>query len=339
MAATVHLTLDEAEQLTLAALRRHGASERHARAAADVMLRAERDGCPSHGLFRLPGHVASLKSGKVKGDPRPRIETLAPSVIRCDGDDGFAPLALEAGREALIEAAGRQGIAALSLVRVHHFSALWCDIEPLCEAGLAAMAFTAYLPCVVPAGGRERLFGTNPMACAWPRPGKAPVVFDQASAAMARGEIQIAAREGQSVPEGVGIGPDGEPTTDPGAILEGAQLAFGGHKGANIALMVELLAGALIGERFSFEAEAADNRDGGPPRGGELVLALDPARFGDAEGWAAHAEALFGRMEAMAGVRLPGARRHDHRRRTPAAGITFPEALHSEIRALAGMPP
>ncbi len=134
------------------------------------------------------------------------------------------------------------------------------------------------------------MYGTNPMGFAWPRKNAPPLVFDQASAAMARGEIQIAARDGRSVPETAGIGPNGEPTSDPNVVLQGAQLAFGGYKGASLAMMVELLAGAMIGEFLSIESVEDDAGKGGPPKGGELIIALDPAKFGDPDGFLAHGE-------------------------------------------------
>jgi LDH2 family malate/lactate/ureidoglycolate dehydrogenase len=67
--------------------------------------------------------------------------------------------------------------------------------------GLAALAFTASLPYVAPAGGKKPLYGTNPMGFAWPRQNKPPLVFDQASSAMASGEVMIAAREKHELPE------------------------------------------------------------------------------------------------------------------------------------------
>jgi delta1-piperideine-2-carboxylate reductase len=162
------------------------------------------------------------------------------------------------------------------------------------------------------------------------------MVFDQASAAMARGEIQIAARDGHPVPAGAGIDADGNPTTDPASILRGAQLPFGGYKGSAIALMVELLAGGLIGEAFSYEAAERDNKDGGPPRGGELLLVLDPAHFGDANGWLAHSEKFFDRLHGMEGARLPADRRRANREKSLREGVSVSAPLATEIRALIG---
>lgn len=331
------LSLAEVRALTVRCLAANGCDAANAAAVADVIHAAERDGAKSHGLFRLPGYVMSLRSGKANGTAQPRVEELAPAALRVVGDGGFAPLAQQVGRQPLIERTRAQGVAALAITNVHHFQALWFEIEPLAEAGLCAFAFTAAFPYVTHPGGRKPIYGTNPMAFGWPRPGKAPMVFDQASSALARGEIMIAARDGHTVPPGTGIDADGRETTDPTAILEGgAQLPFGGYKGASIALMVELLAGALIGDKFSFEAWESDAKDGGPPNGGEFMLAIDPARLGDADGWAAHAELLFDRILAEAGTRLPAGRRHANRAKTATEGATVPAALHAEIVALCG---
>jgi delta1-piperideine-2-carboxylate reductase len=215
-----------------------------------------------------------------------------------------------------------------------HVAALWPEVEALAIEGLVAFAFTASFPYVAPAGGTKALYGTNPMAFAWPRKDHPPLVFDQASAVMARGDVMILAREGKQVPEGVGIDSEGRPSTDPNAILEGAQLAFGGHKGASLALMVELLAGPLIGELLSFEAEEEDAGAGAAPHGGELILALDPTRFGDPHGFMDHGERLFDAVVAQAGARLPGARRFESRKRAAAGGIELPQSLHETIVSL-----
>jgi delta1-piperideine-2-carboxylate reductase len=331
---TVQVSIADITRVATAALVNAGCDTANASAVARVMAAADRDGSASHGIFRLGGYLAALRSGKVDGTARPSTTRLAPSVIRVDGHGGFAPLAMIAGREALAPVAREQGLAAAALVNVHHFSALWADIEPLVEAGLAAMCFTAYMPAVAPAGGGNPFFGTNPMAFGWPRADGATMIFDQASAAMARGEIMIAARDGRELPPGVGVDGDGRPTTDPAATLKGAQLPFGGYKGSAIALMVELLACGLIGQPFSVEAGEEDNRDGGPPRGGVLVLAFDPARFGDADGWLAHSESFLGRLSALEGVRLPGDRRMKNRERIDREGTQLPAKLWADaVRA------
>ena len=334
---SVRMTLEEVHALATDVFLANGGSPEQSRAVADTVTAAERDECKSHGLFRVPGYVASIRSGKVDAAAEPKAERIAPGVVKVDGCNGFAPLALEAGRAPLVERARAQGVAALAVTNTHHFAALWPETEALAERGLVGFAFVAAMSYVAPAGGAKPLYGTNPMSFAWPRSGgRPPLVFDQASSASARGEIMIRQRDGEPIPEGWGIDADGNPTTDPAAALAGAQLPFGGYKGASIALMIELLAGALVGDLFSFEASEADLGDGGPPRGGELVLAIDPAKLGAGGDPLRHAEALFARILEQEGARLPSDRRYSARPRTSAEGVTVPRSLHDTIRGLCG---
>ena len=331
----IRLTLENVRALAERCLGANGCDAANAAALAETMLAAERDGAHSHGLFRLPGYVAALRSGKVNGGADPKIEILAPGVVRVDGDGGFAPLSHVRSRPPLVERTQAQGIAALSLVNMHHFSALFVEVEALAREGLVALACTAYMPSVAPAGAARPLFGTNPVAFAWPRgENRPPMVFDMATAAMARGEVMLASREGHELPPGVGLGPDGQPTTDPDQVLQGVLLPFGGYKGSALAMMVELLCAGLLGEGFSFEAAEYDNKDGGPPRGGEFMLAMDPARFGDPDGWQRHSESFFERLNSLEGARLPGDRRYANRERSPDTGAAIPKSLHEKILAL-----
>lgn len=329
-----NLSLSEAHDLALSCLLKNGSDDDNARACADRMIEAEGDRCHSHGLFRLPWYVRGVKSGRVNGHAHPRLERLAPAVIRVDGDNGYAPLGQKVAHQPLVDLARENGIGALAFTNMYHIAAIWPEVEALARQGLCAIAVTAAYPYVAPAGGIKALFGTNPMGFAWPRKDAPPLVFDQASSSMARGEIQIAARDGHKVPETAGIGPKGEATTDPNVVLAGAQLGFGGYKGASLAMMIELLAGPLIGEFLSLESQADDGGQGGPPKGGELIIALDPARFGDPDGFLAHGEILFRELLAQPGTRLPGARRFQNRAETPKTGIDIPTSLYDEIITL-----
>lgn len=337
MTETVRLTLDEVRALAFDACCARGCSEEQAGAIADTVTAAERDGCKSHGLFRIPFYSRAIAGGRVSPRAVPELTRLAPAVLKVDAGFGFAPLALAVGAEPLATCAREQGIAALCVTNAFNIAALWPEVERLAEQGLVAFAFTAAMSYVAPAGGTRPLYGTNPMAFAWPRAGRPPLVFDQASSASARGEIQLHLRDGKPLPEGWAVGPDGEPTTDPETALAGAQLPFGGHKGAAIALMVELLAGALVGDMFSFEAKEVDTAKTGAPLGGEFMIAIDPGRCiadGDRAAQMAHSEQLFARILEQPGTRLPSDRRFAARERTPAEGVEIPRALHEEITGM-----
>ena len=306
------MTLDEIYALSEKTLMDNGCDAPNAAAVSRTITAAERDGSQSHGIFRLPAYIKGLREGDANGTADPTIEQVAPSVIKVHGQEGFAPLALERAKNPLVKLAKDQGIAMCGLTRIRHFAALWPEVEMLAEQGLVGFAVTAAVPYVAPAGGREALFGTNPMAFAWPRESGGVLAFDQAASVIARGDVMIHARDGHPVPEGTGLDKEGKPTTDGAAILDGGvQLAFGGYKGSAIALMIELMAGAMIGEVFSFEAKETAV-PGCPFNGGEFLMAIDPSKTAGAN-FLAHGEKLLGKIENMEGARLPGARRHANR--------------------------
>ena len=310
---TISLTLDEIYDLAQKTLLSNGCNEENASILSDTIMRAERDGSLSHGLFRLPAYIASLKSGKVNGKARPEVKIISSSVIKVFGNHALAPMVLKIGLPELIKLTKKNGVAVLAITNSHHMAAMWPETEAIAEEGLVAFACTSYKPMVAPAGAKKALFGTNPISFAWPRPGKTPVVYDMATAAMAMGEVQVAKREGHKVPLGTGLTKEGKDTTDPAEITDGGVLLpFGGYKGSAISMMVELLAGTLVGETFSYETAAKDNNDGGPPAGGEFILAISPEKIGGSN-WNHHSDKFFEKMKSMEGVRLPGERRHKNR--------------------------
>lgn len=309
----MELTVAEIYELAEACLLANGCDAANAAAVARTVSTAERDGAVSHGLFRLPGHILSLRSGKVNGAAQPREDILTPAAIRLDGDRGFAPLAIEYGTPLLADAASELGVAVLLIRNSFHFAALWPEVEALAERGLVGLACTVHTPMVAPFGAKRAFFSTNPISFAWPRPGRDPYVFDMATAAKARGDIGVAARDGHPLEPGVGLDADGNPTTDAQAVHDGGViLPFGGYKGSAIATMIELLAAGLVGDYFSYEAVQHDNRDGGPAIGGEFILAMSPEVLSGAD-WATHSGSFLSELESMDGVRMPGQRRFTNR--------------------------
>jgi LDH2 family malate/lactate/ureidoglycolate dehydrogenase len=331
----IALTLDETRTLAESILRHNGFSEPHVKAVAEVVWAGERDECASHGLWRLLGCIATLRNGKVVADAEPELIDQAPAIVRVDAKGGFSQRAFQMGTPVLVEKARNSGIAAMAINHCVHFSALWSEIEVLTEAGLVAMAFTPSHSWVAPAGGSKPLFGTNPIAFGWPRVGKPPFIFDFATSAVARGEIQLHERAGKAIPLGWGIDADGQPSTDPSAVLNGAMLTFGGHKGSALSAMVELIAGPLIGDLTSVESQQYDDGSKSSPYHGELIIALDPKRFlGDAvDHHLARAESLFEGIQGQ-GARLPSQRRYDARERSLKDGVKITEKLYEDLQAL-----
>jgi delta1-piperideine-2-carboxylate reductase len=313
---------------------RHGCSEHVAQLLAENMATAERDGAKSHGIFRIPGNLGSLDSGWVDGKAEWTVEDVAPGVVRGDGRDGFSLPVLDAARGLVMAKARANGIALLSIRKAHHFGAVWPDIEPFAREGFVVLAMINSMASVVPHGGHRKLYGTNPLGFAAPRDGD-PLVFDQASSAMANGDVQIARREGRQLPPGSGVDRDGNPTTDPNAVLEGgALLPFGGHKGSSIAMMMEIMGAALAGSDFSFEIDWSAYPGAATPHGGQTYIVIDPQR-GAAHSFTARMEDLIAAIHEAGQDRLPADRRYANRRKAAAEGIALSDAEYAELQRLA----
>jgi (2R)-3-sulfolactate dehydrogenase (NADP+) len=329
------LTLDAVEALAERALRKAGASAAQAGPVAHSIRLAEAEGTRSIGLAYLPWYCRHLAVGKIAGEAVPDVSRPRPGAVAVDARGGFAHPAFRAGEEALVEAAMTQGVAAMGVSNAYACGVVGYFVDRLARRGLVAFAAANASATMAPWGGRKPFFGTNPLAFAAPRAGEDPIVVDSSSSATAYVSIATAAAEGRPIPEHWAFDAEGRPTSDPQAALAGTVAPAGGHKGAGLALMVEVLAAGLTGSCWSHEASSLGDDAGGPPRLGQLFLAFDPALFG-ASDVAGRVAALASAMTAEPDVRAPGERRHANRRKAETDGVVVDDALAQTLRALEG---
>jgi (2R)-3-sulfolactate dehydrogenase (NADP+) len=336
MAEPVRLSLAAAEELSCAALVASRASPENARSTARALVAAEADGQGGHGLSRVPSYALQARAGKVDGHATPHLERVAGAAVRVDGGFGFAYPAIDLAITALAPLAREHGIAVAAIHRSHHFGQAGAHAERLAGSGLVAIVLGNSPKAMAFWGGRRPALGTNPLAFAAPLPGGAdPLVIDLAMSVAARGKIVAAEKAGQAIPPDWAVDAQGNPTTDPKAALGGALLPIGGAKGGALALMIEIMAAALTGSAYGWEASSFFDDKGGPPNMGHVLIALDPLRL-SAGGYDERVTTLLQAIAAEPGARLPGTRRLANRRRAAAEGVAVPAALHAEIRALAG---
>lgn len=325
------LSLSDARKLAISVLERAGTAPDNAQATAAALVLAEADGLPSHGLQRLPAYADQVLSGKVNGIARPQVTTPKPSTVRVDAGTGFAFPAIEAGLAAGLSAARENGVAAVGIHNSHHFGVAGHPVEKLAEEGMVGLAFTNSPAAMAPWGGNRPIYGTNPIAFAWPRKGQPPLVIDLSLSKVARGKIMVAAKKGEPIPEGWALDKGGNPTTDPKAALDGAMLAMGDAKGAALALMVEMLAASLTGANHGFEASSFFSADGPAPAIGHLLLIIDAEPLsGGLSG--ERAEMLISALTDQDGTRLPGSRRLENRNRAQREGIAIPDVLLKDLQ-------
>lgn len=334
--STTSLSAAELEAVIAAAMVACNASEPNARSVARALAQAEIDGQKGHGLSRVPSYGAQSKSGKVDGHAVPEARQARPGSLMVDAKHGFAFPAFDLAIARLPELASANGITAAGFTRSHHFGVAGRHVERLAEAGLVALAFGNTPKAMAPWGGRQPIYGTNPIAFAVPNRGKPPMVVDMALSQVARGKILTAAQKGEAIPAGWAVDEHGASTTDAAAALKGALQPVGGAKGAALALMVEVLAVALTGARFGFEASSFFEAEGPPPGVGQFLIVIDPGAFGGADVFADRIAALAGMIESDGDARLPGSRRIALREKAEREGVTVDSKLLAEVTTLAG---
>ena len=330
-----------AEALTAAVaaiVRAAGSSELEAAQVAANLVEANLRGHDSHGVVMTPRYIDAVLEGGLKPDTHVRIRADGGALLTLDGGRGYGQVI---GAEAMalgIERAGEHGVCVVGLAHSHHLGRIGHWAEQCIAAGLVSIHFVNVLsrPIVAPFGGRDARIGTNPFCVGIPRPGREPIVLDFATSKIAQGKTRVAFNKGQELEPGTIIDDRGDPTTNPRyTVIEplGALLPFGEHKGAGLALICELLGGALAG------GETARAVSDGRRRvlNSMFSILVDPERLGTAANLAREMEEYVAYTTAsppQAGldrVRTPGEPEREMRARRLADGIPVDSVTWGEI--------
>jgi (2R)-3-sulfolactate dehydrogenase (NADP+) len=330
----MNLSLIDAENLAAKALEASGVQARAAQITARSLVRADADGMASHGLSRVPQYAGHVRVGRVNAQAEPCVVASRPAAAVVDAQEGFAFPAMQL---AVAEAAARtktQGVSFIAVANSHHFGVAGHFAEDLARQGLIGLV-VGNSPAAMPMwGGRRAVFGTNPIAAAFPRVKADPVLIDLSLSAVARGKLMVAAQKGESIPEGWALNSKGEPTTDPKEGLTGMMVPAGGAKGAMLAFMVEALCVAVSNSAYGFEADSFFELEGNRPRIAQALLAIDIG-LKSQEGYFQRMEDLITYISQDPEVRLPGERRFGLRRQAERNGISISDDLYRQLKELA----
>lgn len=330
MPITERISPAEAERLCIDAAIAAGASAPAAESIARAAVAAEAEGQPAVGLSHFIDYLDALEAGRIDGTAVPSISRPAPAVILSDAGGGTAHLGFDMAFDELAGAAESFGIAVFSQRNAYTAGALGYFVGRLAERGLVGLAATNGPALLAGSGTTKPVFCTNPIAFAEPMEGSGPLVIDQASSATAFVNIRAAAERGETIPEGWALGPDGTPTSDPAQAMKGALVAFGGARGANVALMVEVLAAGLSGAHWSLDAPSfAQGRRS--PGSGLFVAAIDPKLFID--GFARRTGRHLERLSADFGLHVPGKGKSKARQNAERHGLDVAADVLGRIRS------
>jgi len=303
-----------------------------AMSVAAALVAAEAEGQEGHGLIRLSDYIAQVQSGKINRHANIRVSHRGPASLLIDADRGFAYPALDVALKKGLPVAQETGIAIMAVGNSHHCGALSVHVERVARDGLIGLMFANTPKSVGPWGGREPIFGTNPIAFAAPRRRDTPLVIDLSLSRVARGKVMAAKKAGRSIPPGWALDSDGNPTTDPDAALSGTMIPMGAAKGTALALMVEVLSAVFSASSLSVDAGSFFDAEGLSPRVGQTLIAIQPDH---SSGYVSRIEALLGRILEIDGARLPGARREHAVNVSRDKGLSLPRSLWLRVQKLA----
>ena len=261
---------------------RCGSQPDYAARVGHHLVAANLKGHDSHGVGMIPAYVGSILNGNLKMDANAEVIRDQGAVLLIDGHFGFGQVVGSQATNMVIERARDTGVVCAGVRNCHHLGRIGSYGEQCGEAGLVSMHFVnvvGHAPQVSPFGGRDRRMTTNPFCCTVPRANDIPIVLDMATSAVALGKVRVAYMKGAAVPAGALVDHEGQPTTNPAVMYEepfGALGPFGAHKGYGLAVMCELLGGALAGE---WTAQPANERNNNIVNHMFMVV-FDPAAFG-----------------------------------------------------------
>ena len=330
---------DRLQALSRAICTAAGSADREADLVADHLVEANLAGHDSHGVGLLPVYVENVRAGRLVPNRHAELVSERGAVVAVEGDRGYGQVI---GHEAMQLGMGRardQGVALLAIRNSFHLGRIGHFAEQCARGGFASIHFVNVIdhaPLQAPYGGAEARVSTNPFCAALPGEDGPAVLLDMATSKIAIGKARVARNKGVPVPEDSLLDAAGRPTRDPAVMFQeprGALIAMGEHKGSGLAIVCELLAGALSG---GWTIQPAHPQAGGIVNN-MLSVIIDPDAFGDRRALQGEIAALIGYVKSArprAGfdeVLVPGEPERRRRAERLALGIEVDERTWAEI--------
>lgn len=319
---------------------RVGVPEADAQWVAEATVEADLRGVNTHGVMRLPIYTRRIMEGVVSPITDVQVITESPGGRLLDGQNGQGQVISREAMAMAMEIAATHGVAAITVRNSNHAGVAGLYAEQAARAGMIGLYMTNGAPSIAPTGGREPMLGSNPMAIGIPTGGVYPVVLDFASTVVARANLLLAKTTGRPIPLGWALDPQGRPTGDPEAGLQGTMLPFGGHKGYGIALMVDVLSGVLSGGQHGPWLPPMYGDYMNPQGIGHFVLAVNVEAFLPLEQFREEMDRFVVRVKAsersegVEEIFVPGEIEFRRRESALREGVALPPEVVAELKAL-----
>ncbi len=307
-------------------------------AVAESLVYTNLLGHDSHGVLRVKQYINMIRNGMMFPTERPKILKQFGAIATIVGGYGFGQIGARFGAELAIKLGKAHGIGAVSIADVNHVGRLGEYTKMLADQGLIGIGFTGgtmYRGWVTPYGGREKLFGTNPMSFAVPTSDGETLLLDFATSGIAQGKVTLAQAKGEALPEGMMLDKHGNPSTDPSILYDGAVLLpMGLHKGSGLAMMMEIVPTLLASHK---PISSSDFKHGNPT----LLIAISLEAFTDRDNFDHYVDELKRRVKSVKPAKgfdevlLPGEKESRAYKERIEAGIPVPDSVWDDLQTLA----
>lgn len=247
-----------------------------ARTMADCLVTADAYGVTSHGSRMLDAHLDKIRRGGYNLAPDIAVlrETAAFAVV--DGDNALGPVSAMCCMQYAIQKAKDSGVFTVFSRNNNTFGPAFYYSLKAAEQGYIAFICSNSPAQMAPIGGKEKMLGTNPFAAVVPVPNGDPIMLDMATSVVAKSKFKEYKERGERLPEGWALDRDGKPTTDPDEGMSGLVLPMAGFKGYGIAMLIDILAGAVSGAAYLNKVGRFYSEDGAGMNVGFYLTVIDP---------------------------------------------------------------
>ncbi|MEO2046851.1 MAG: Ldh family oxidoreductase [Pirellulales bacterium] len=320
-----------------------GASTENARWVAEHLVQSNLSGHDSHGVIRVGQYVQAVDEGTVNPIALPTCERENLTCAGFDGHHCFGQVAVNTALEWAMTRSTHHGSATVTVNNCYHSGRLGAYTSRAAQRGLVSIMMVnagGGGQWVTPFGGRAGRISTNPISIAAPSPSAYPLMLDIATSVVPEGKVRSHFREGKAVPKEWIVDGDGNSSDDPQSLYNsqpGALLPMGGeigYKGFGLAVMIDVLAGALSGAGCCSSSEVS-------PSDGIFLIVLDPQRFTGRQDFARQVDGLIEHIKScptapgFEDVYLPGELEHRTEQLRQKEGIPLSNETWTEIKQLA----
>jgi ureidoglycolate dehydrogenase (NAD+) len=341
---TVRVPRERLAAWAIACLQKVGVPPEEAKLVGESLVQTSVWGVDSHGVLRLTHYLRRMTIGSISPAAAPVVMRTGPVTAQVHGNDGLGIVHATLGMEEAIEMAREAGVGVVGVGHSSHCGAMGLYTRMAAREHLVGIAMTHSSSVVVPHGGKQKYFGTNPISFAFARTGGEPLCLDMATSQIAWNKVLNARIENQPLEPGVAVDANGIPTTDAHQAAAGIPLGgvTYGYKGYGLAFAIDILCGVMNGMTFGRHINNMYEDLEHPRKIGHLLMALDPARFAGGERLEETVDAMIADLRTQGEILFPGEPELIEEKERLRSGIPIDAAAFADMNEWSrklGLPP